>query len=207
MLILGGIRGPLITDKSGKIVFLEESQSEETFRPTFLIPGKEQGDLIRTIIEQFDHEAAALPFITVNIDGLDVKINLHYHPGGDGKAAKTATGLGGAICTMCTVTAKEKSDPKMAKKGFPKNRDRDQNLKLFADLKKKSNGKIDTTVPTQERFGMTQEPPAGHMDWTGHVYYLIVVHIYVSKLVQTCLNFYLVQTCQSMSKPLQTCQN
>ena len=176
-LILGVIRLVLIKDKAGNIIFLEDSQSEETCRPIFLIPGKEKGQLIRTIVEQLDHEVEALPVITINIGGLDVKINLQYHPGGDGKAAKTATGLGGAICTMCTVTEKDKSDPKMAKKGFPKNRNREQNLQLFADLKKKRDGSIDTSVPTQIRLGMTQEPPAGHMDWTGILYYLIGVHI------------------------------
>ena len=93
----------LIKDKAGNIIFLEGSQSEETCRPIFLIPGKEKGQLIRTIVEQLDYEVEALQVITINIGGLDVKINLQYHPGGDGKAAKTATGLGGAICTMCIV--------------------------------------------------------------------------------------------------------
>ena len=160
-------------------MFLEESQSEETFRPTFMIPGKEKGDLIRTIIEQLDHEVEAIPVINVNINGLDVKINLHYHPGGDGKAATTATGLGGAICTMCTITKEEKSDPNMAKNGFPKNRNREQNLQLFDKMKRKPDGTIDTRVPTQIRLGGTQDPPAGHMDWTGIMYYLIVVHIFM----------------------------
>ena len=131
-----------------------------------MIPGKEQGDLVRTIIEQLDHEVEAIPTVNINIDGLDITINIHYHPGGDGKAAKTSTGLGGAYCTMCKVTKKEASDPNIAKNGYPINRDRDQNLQLFADVKKNPDGTVDTRVPTQLRFGITQEPPATNMDGT-----------------------------------------
>ena len=82
-LILGGQRLVLITDKSGNRIFLEENQSEETFRPTFLCPGKEDatGELVRSIIERLDKEAKELQSVKIELNGVTVTLNLQYHPG------------------------------------------------------------------------------------------------------------------------------
>ena len=82
-LILGGQRLVLITDKSGNRIFLEENQSEETFRPTFLCPGKEDatGELVRSIIERLDKEAKELQSVKIELNGITITINLNYHPG------------------------------------------------------------------------------------------------------------------------------
>ena len=82
-MIIGGDRIPLITDKIGNVIHLEDNQSEATFRPTFLCPGKETqtGELVRSIIERMDKEAEELPSIKIELNGITIVINLNYHPG------------------------------------------------------------------------------------------------------------------------------
>ena len=169
-----GVRIPLITDKAGNKVVLETFQSDETIRINGIIPGKESADLARSIVERLDHESEALQVIELMINGVKVTININYHPGGDGKAANTTTGLGGAYCTCCTKTKKEANDADALMSlffdgvdPFPKDRNRDQNLQLFEKLKKKPDGSIDTIVKSEKRLGMTKQPMGTFIDWTG----------------------------------------
>ena len=74
---------------------MEDNQSEDTVRPIFLIPGKEKDDLVRIMVERMDKEAKVNQIISIVFGDVTVKINLNFHPGGDGKAGQTATGLGG----------------------------------------------------------------------------------------------------------------
>ena len=85
----------MIKDKAGNIIHLEENQSEDTVRPIFLIPGKEKEDLVRIFVERLDKEAQENQIISLEFGDITVKINISFHPGGDGKAGQTATGLGG----------------------------------------------------------------------------------------------------------------
>ena len=85
----------MITDKSGNIIHLEDDQSEETFRPTFIVPGKEKGDLVRDLVERMDKEAEENQVISIKFGDIVVKINILYHTGGDGKAAESCTGIVG----------------------------------------------------------------------------------------------------------------
>ena len=105
-----------------------------------MIPGKEtaKSDLVRNIVERLDSEAEGLQEIKVTIDDVEITIKIEYVPGGDGKALQTATGLMGAYCTACTSNKKDGSDPNKAENGYPINRNRDQNLSLYAKLKKKT---------------------------------------------------------------------
>ena len=146
---------------------MERSQSDDTFRPNAMIPGKEtsKSDLVRNIVERLDSEAEGLQEIKVIIDDVEVTIKIEYVPGGDGKALQTATGLMGAYCTACTSTKKEGSDPNIAENGYPMDRNRDQNLALYAKLKKKRDGTINLSVPSQKRLGMTLKPMGGFLNW------------------------------------------
>ena len=92
---LGAVRIPKIVDKDGNIIHLEENQSENTVRPIFLCPGKEtaKGDLVRALVERMDREAEENQTIIIDFGDVSVTINIQYHPGGDGKAAQTASGL------------------------------------------------------------------------------------------------------------------
>ena len=82
-MVLGVFRIPLITDKFGNIIHLEDNQSEETCRPTLLCPGKEDqtGGLVRSIIERMDRESAELQSIKIEVNGITIVINIDYHPG------------------------------------------------------------------------------------------------------------------------------
>ena len=92
---LGAARPVIITDKAGKIIFFENDQSEDTFRPTFIVPGKEKGELVREIVERLDKEAEENQIISIKFGDITVKINIQYHTGGDGKAAESCTGIVG----------------------------------------------------------------------------------------------------------------
>ena len=74
----------------------------------------------------------------------------------------------GAECINCTATKKQVNDPKYAEENwYPKDRSRDQNLELYQSLKKRKDGRIDTTVKSDERKNMTQPPMGDFLDWTG----------------------------------------
>ena len=162
-----GCRIPLILDKSGRVIFLERSQSDDTFRPNAIIPGKEtaKSTMVRTIVERLDSEAEGLQEVKVDIDDIEITIKIEYIPGGDGKAIQTCTGLLGAYCTACTTNKREGSDPNIAENGYPMNRSRDQNLALYDKLKKRD-GTINMSKDSQTRLGMTQKPMGTFLDWT-----------------------------------------
>ena len=71
----------MITDKSGKVIHLEESQSDETFICNSLIPGKEDAALVRRLVERLDREAEDLQVINLEINDVNVKITINYHTG------------------------------------------------------------------------------------------------------------------------------
>ena len=157
---------------------LEESQSDETFHAIFVLAGKEnsKSDFVRNIVERLDREAKELQVIEVMVKGVKVTINIEYHTGGDGKAAITATGLGGAYCTCCTKTKEEASDPNILMSfffdgvahGYPQDRTLEQNLQLYEKIKKKPDGSVDTSVKSQTRLGMTQRPMGDFLDWNSN---------------------------------------
>ena len=71
----------MITDKSGKVIHLEESQSDETFVCNSLIPGKEDAALVRRLVERLDREAEDLQVINIEINNVNVTITIDYHTG------------------------------------------------------------------------------------------------------------------------------
>ena len=74
----------------------------------------------------------------------------------------------GAECINCTATKAQVNDPEYAENNwYLKDRSRDQNLELYQSVKKKKNGQIDTTVPTDERKNITKKPMGVFLDWTG----------------------------------------
>ena len=74
---------------------MEENQSEYTCRPVFICPGKEDAKLVRSLIERFDRECKENQIIKIELGDVTVTININYHPGGDGKALNTCTGISG----------------------------------------------------------------------------------------------------------------
>ena len=80
----------MITDKSGKVVHLEDSQSDETFVCNSLIPGKEDAALVRRLVERLDREAEDLQVINLEINNVNVTITINYHPGTVSQTRKRA---------------------------------------------------------------------------------------------------------------------
>ena len=48
---------------------------------------------MRALVERMDREAEENQTIIIDFGDVSVTINIQYHPGGDGKAAQTASGL------------------------------------------------------------------------------------------------------------------
>jgi hypothetical protein len=89
----------------------------------------------------------------------------------DGKFIKTATGLGGAYCTSCTITEKEGKDLDKIAAGFPINRTINDLHSLYLTLTSdcERDGE-DYSVPVEQgdylrRKGLTQKPQT-HQDLT-----------------------------------------
>ena len=82
-LIIGGIRIPMIIDKSGKVIHLEDSQSDETFRTTFIIPGNEdpKSELVRSIVGRMDREAEANQSVDITIGDVNINLKINFLPG------------------------------------------------------------------------------------------------------------------------------
>ena len=101
----------MILDKFGNVIHLEENQSEYTCRPFFICPGKEDSELVRSLIERMDRECKENQIIKIELGDVTVTININYHPGGDGKALNTCTGISGKlhtyllkyVITLCTL--------------------------------------------------------------------------------------------------------
>ena len=62
-------------------------------RPWFLIPGKENYDLMEKICLKMDTEAEGLQTIEIEWEGATLKINVEYHLALDGKLVEMTTGL------------------------------------------------------------------------------------------------------------------
>ena len=48
---------------------------------------------MRALVERMDREAEENQTIIINFGDVSVTVNIQYNPGGDGKAAQTASGL------------------------------------------------------------------------------------------------------------------
>ena len=83
----------MIRDKHDNILWEQFSQGPESMRPYFLIPGKENEELMRKICSKMDKEAKDLQTFEIDWEGATIKINIDYHLAIDGKLVEMTTGL------------------------------------------------------------------------------------------------------------------
>ena len=100
------------------VIWEEFSQGAQTARPIFLLAGDEDEEL-PWILPRLDKEAEESKNVIIkNIHGDDIKVEMVFHPIGDGKVINFATGLFGAECTHCEFSPEECNNPEVAQNGF-----------------------------------------------------------------------------------------
>ena len=62
-------------------------------RPYFIIPGKENDDLMDPVCEKIDREAKEAEKFSIEVEGQEIKITVKWHLSLDGKLIDCSTGL------------------------------------------------------------------------------------------------------------------
>ena len=125
------------------ILFYDNKLSSSTAeRPLFLCPGKEDRELVADAYKVLDQDIKSVQGQTFEaqykVDGEDrlVKFSVKVKATQlDGKCIQTGTGLQGAYCTMCKLSASEAKDLARIERGFIIDRDVDETRELFESLK------------------------------------------------------------------------
>ena len=168
---LGGYRPFLLQDKYGNVLWEQFSQGPESMRPWFLIPGKENYDLMEKICSKMDSEAEGLQTLEIEWEGQTLKINVEYHLAIDGKLVEMTTGLSmfailvklvplrmtniaiqflsfnldGAYCTNCPVSQEDAHKIEVVREGFEDYWTVQKLIEFYESLKKNPDGSIKIT--------------------------------------------------------------
>ena len=142
---IGGIR-PFQLFENGITIFEELSQSCESMRPLFIIPGKDTGregqQRVREICFKLDTQAKYASVIPVDYNGVTYHVKMKYFLLFDGQMIEMTSGLNGANCTMCPATKDQIHDPESIKKGFKITNNITKINDLYYMLEKDDNGQI-----------------------------------------------------------------
>ena len=104
-IILGGIREHEIRNKkTGKIIFTEKSLGTDSEVPYFLIPAKEDYDVVQEItyrLEKEQRDCTQQP-LEITVFGKKISVTCEIkHSQFDRSLIEKISGLGGALCTLC----------------------------------------------------------------------------------------------------------
>ena len=142
---IGGVR-PFQIFENGTTIFEEFSQSCETMRPIFIIPGKDTGpegqQRVREICHKLDWQAKYASVVPVDYNGVTYHVKMKYFLLFDGQMIEMTSGLTGANCTMCPATKAQIHDPECIKKGFKITHNITKVNELYYKLKKNADGEI-----------------------------------------------------------------
>ena len=133
----------LIDADTGEVVYEEESQNQESFRPLFAVPGNESNELARKLWDFLDTSAEMNQDVYVMFNGDVVPVKCFFYPSIDGKETKMGTGLLGARCHRCPATAKEMKNLDLIEEGFPITNSISELWAIYHSLVD-SNGKVKT---------------------------------------------------------------
>ncbi|XP_038073986.1 uncharacterized protein LOC119742038 [Patiria miniata] len=124
---------------SGLTVWKESAaNSPEAAVPLFLVKGKEDRELLKSIIPPIEAEKTALSTtgIEINISGASYHFRFEFNlTMVDGKMVKLLTGRGGAYCILCPASRDECHNLDRIDEGFPIGEVSNEDLrKLYQDL-------------------------------------------------------------------------
>ena len=146
----------------GSIVWKEGTpNSPEAAIPLLLLKGKEDGELLESIIPGIEEEKAALSNDGIHVDVCEKRAHFKFDFNltmVDGKMIKLLTGRGGAFCVLCPASREECHNLQKIHEGFPIGEVTNENLRnLFQDLQQE--GQIKTKPGDySKRLGLTQKP-------------------------------------------------
>ena len=89
----GGVRPFFIETNEGTELWEQYSQAADTMRPYFILPGKENDDLMDPVCERIDKEAKEAEKFSIEVEGQEIKITCKWHLSLDGKLIDCSTGL------------------------------------------------------------------------------------------------------------------
>ena len=93
-----------IKDSNKTKLWEQYSLAPETMRPYFLLPGKEEPQLVRKIAARMDREAEQCAIFLVKHMDSDIIFNTVYHLSFDGKLIEMTTGLSEYTFFSCLFT-------------------------------------------------------------------------------------------------------
>ena len=90
---LGGVRPFLIQTKDETELWEQYSLGAESMRPYFILPGKEDDELMEAVCQKMDEEAKKTEKFTIQIEGTEITVTVTWHLSLDGKLIDMSTGL------------------------------------------------------------------------------------------------------------------
>ena len=157
-----------IKDSNKTKLWEQYSLAPETMRPYFLLPGKEEPELVRKIAARMDRDAEQCAIFLVKHMDSDILFNTVYHLSLDGKLIEMTTGLSmftfsdvclqnwfleifihgcfiflaGAYCYRCPISKKDAHDPDIVKDWFEDERSIATLIEHYLSLPKNPDGTI-----------------------------------------------------------------
>ena len=102
--ILGGFHIISIHDENRTLIFKENSQKPESFRPWFIVNCGEKIDNVEIIGKMFEKEILESLEMDIEFNGKTFGTQLRVFLMMDSKLIDMGTGLGGAFCNCCTAS-------------------------------------------------------------------------------------------------------
>ena len=90
---LGGVRPFLIQTKDGTELWEQYSLGAESMRPYFILPGKEDDEMMDAVCQKMDEEAKKTETFTIQIEDIEITVTVTWHLSLDGKLIDMSTGL------------------------------------------------------------------------------------------------------------------
>ena len=89
----GGVRPFLIQTNDGNELWEQYSLGAESMRPYFILPGKENDEMMDAVCQKMDEEAQKTEIFTIQIEDTEITITVTWHLSLDGKLIDMSTGL------------------------------------------------------------------------------------------------------------------
>ena len=89
----GGVRPFLIQNNDGNELWEQYSLGAESMRPYFILPGKENDEMMDAVCQKMDEEAQKTEKFTIQIEDTEITVTVTWHLSLDGKLIDMSTGL------------------------------------------------------------------------------------------------------------------
>jgi hypothetical protein len=151
-----------IDEPDGEVVYLDKNSScSEAEKSLGLIPGKETRETCGKLLVALDNAVDPIHSQPMLIACCDFNASVKADIGLtqlDGKMLTTASGLGGAYCTACTLSRVDAHKPKRIEQGFEINRTIENTWQLYMELEDECGNVPVSQRDYQRCTGLTHHP-------------------------------------------------